>query len=124
MEKLMTLILALFVFAVIASCNFGRQHTTIVENDNNHYMKIEYAGRVHFKSDGSGIESISRGGYVKYRYNERTFEARNDGHGGVLYKLYDGSDQLPLDQNGRAFIADAVKNMMKKGHNPGYSASN
>ncbi len=121
MEKLLTFILALCVFAIVASCHMGKRHTTIVERDNDHYLKIEYAGSVHFKEDGSGIESISRGGYVKYRYNDRELEAENNGAGGVHYKLYDGNTELDLDQNGRMFIAEAVHDMMKKGHNPGYS---
>jgi len=121
MEKLLTLILVLCVIAIIASCGIGQRHTTIVENDNNHYKKIEYAGEVHFNDNGTAIASISHGGYVRYRYDDRKLEAESNGRGGVRYELYDDGHKVDLDENGKRFIAEAVKDMMKKGHNPGNS---
>jgi hypothetical protein len=105
---------------VVAACHIGKHHTTIVENSNNSYLKIEYAGMVYFNGDGTAIQDISPGGYVKYHYNDKKLEAKNNGHGGVKYELFDGDHQLNLDSNGKRFIADAVKMMMKKGHNPNW----
>lgn len=116
------LIIGLFIFSLaglFVSCHLGRRHTTIVENDNHNYMKIEYAGDIHFNDNGTAIASISRGGYVKYRYNEQKLEAKNNGMGGIRYELYDGDHKLSLDENGKRFIAEAVKKIIQKaGRNP------
>jgi hypothetical protein len=104
---------------IITSCNFMGKHTTIVETGNNYYLKIEYAGKVRFNDDGTGIGSISRGGYVRYWNNEKTLIAKNDGYGGVKYELDDNGEKLDPKTNGKALIAEAVRVMMKKGHKPG-----
>jgi hypothetical protein len=106
--------------ALLAACSFGRKHTTIVENSNYHHLRIEYSGRVAFNHEGTEISSISPDGYVEYQNDDRKLEAKNDGHGGVSYELYEGYTKLNLDDNGKKFIAEAVKIMKQKGHNPGY----
>jgi hypothetical protein len=118
MKKLRILLLIAVLGAAAASCNFGRGHTTIIENDNNNYLKIEYSGHVHFSDDGTAISSISRGGYVKYQYNNRKLEARNNGNNGVSYELYDNGEKLDPFHNGRPLIAEAVKMMIRKGYHP------
>jgi hypothetical protein len=105
--------------ALLAACSFGRKHTTIVENSNNHYLRIEYSGQVAFNDDGTAIRSISPDGYVEYQNNDKKLEAKNNGHGGISYELYDGYNKINMDDNGRKFIAEAVKVMKQKGHNPG-----
>jgi hypothetical protein len=106
--------------ALLAACGLGRKHTTIIENDNNHHLRIEYAGRVYFNREGTEISSISQDGYVEYQNNDKKLEAKNDGQGGISYELYEGYTKLTLDDNGKKFIAEAVKIMKQKGHNPGY----
>ena len=106
--------------ALLAACSFGRKHTTIIENSNNHYLRIEYSGRVAFNNEGTEISSISPDGYVEYQNNDKKLEAKNNGRGGISYELYEGYTKLNLDDDGRKFIAEAVKVMKQKGHNPGY----
>lgn len=118
MKKILVILLAVSLAGIITSCSFGRKHTTIVESDNNHYTKIEYSGDIHFKNDGTGIASISRGGYIKYQHNDLKLEAENNGAGGVKYALYDGSNEINAN-DGKALIAEAVMDMIKKaGQNP------
>lgn len=106
--------------ALLAACSFGRKHTTIIENSNNHYLRIEYSGHVSFNNEGTAIQSISPDGYVEYRNNDKKLDAKNNGHGGISYELYEGYTKVNLDDDGKKFIAEAVKVMKQKGHTPGY----
>ena len=106
--------------ALLAACGFGRRHTTIVENSNDHHLRIEYSGKVAFNNAGTEISNISPDGYVEYQNDDKKLEAKNDGQGGISYELYEGYTKLNLDDNGKKFIAEAVKVRKQKGHNPGY----
>lgn len=106
--------------ALLAACSFGRKHTTIVENSNDHHLRIEYSGHVYFNDEGTAISSISPDGYLEYQNDDKKLEARNNGYGGISYELYEGYTKVNLDDNGRKFIAEAVKVMKQKGHNPSY----
>jgi hypothetical protein len=112
--KLLLLIAALGVLTV--ACNFGRRRTTIVETGNNHYIKIESMGTVDFNTEKTAISYISPGGYLNYEYNDNKLKAVNDGHGGVHYELDADGEKLDPAGNGKAFIAEAVKVMIKKGY--------
>jgi hypothetical protein len=118
MKKLKIVLLIIALGALFTACRFGRRHTTIVENSNNNYMKIEYSGNIYFNHDGTAISSISPGGYVKYQHNDRKLEAKNNRNGGVTYELYDNGEKLSMNDEGKRFIAEAVQMMMKKGHTP------
>jgi len=102
--------------ALLAACSFGRKHTVIVENSDNHHLRIEYSGKVVFNDNGTAIRSISPDGYVEYQNDDKKLEAKNDGRGGVSYELYQGYIQLGMDERGHRFIAEAVKVMKQKGH--------
>jgi hypothetical protein len=118
MEKL-RIAITVMGMTILAACGFGRKHTTIVENSNNHHLRIEYAGQVAFNDAGTDIRSISPDGYVEYQNDDKKLNAKNNGHGGISYELYEGYNKVNLDDNGRRFIAEAVKIMVQKGHNPG-----
>lgn len=117
MEKSGIVILAAGII-LLAACTFGRRHTTIVENTDNHHLRIEYAGHIRFNDKGTDIERISPDGYVEYQKDNEKLEAKNDGHGGVSYELYDGYEKLALDERGRNFITEAVRIMDEKIHRP------
>ncbi len=112
------IVMVVIVMALLAACGFGKKHTTIVENTNNHHLRIEYSGRVTFNDAGTAIRSISRDGYVEYQNDDKKLNAKNDGKGGVSYELYDGYTKINLDDYGRKFIAEAVKVMKRKGYSP------
>jgi len=102
-----------------SACHFGKGHTTILETGNNYYLKIEYSGYVHFTNDGTAISSISPGGYVKYQFNNKKLEAKNNGMGGVSYELYNYGEKVDPYRDGKPLIAEAVRMMMRKGYRPG-----
>jgi len=99
---------------ITTACHFGR-HTTIVENGNGHNLRIESFGKVYFNRAGTEIAYVSRGGYLKYKNDNKELKAENDHHGGVKYELIANGQQLKPNSN-RAFIADAVKVMIAKGY--------
>lgn len=110
--------IAVIVMALLAACGFGRKHTTIVESTGSHHLRIEYAGRVSFNDEGTAINSISPDGYVEYQNDDKKLNAKNDGKGGISYELYDGYNKVNMDDEGRKFIAEAVKVMKQKGYPP------
>ncbi|MBS1532528.1 MAG: hypothetical protein JSU01_19650 [Bacteroidetes bacterium] len=114
MKNFRQIILIVLLGSAITACHFGR-HTTIIENGNGHYLRIESYGRVYFNRDGTGISYISHGGYLQYRNNDRELRAENDHHGGIKYELTEDGRQLNTDSN-RAFIAEAVRIMIAKGY--------
>lgn len=119
MKTIRLIVLGICMIGLFHACRFSQRHTTIVEKSNNNYLKIEYSGNVSFNIAGTEISHISPDGYVKYSFNDKKLEAENNRMGGVKYELYDSNEKLNLDDNGRRFIAEAVQNMIKKGHNPG-----
>lgn len=119
MKAIRIIILGIYIIFLFHACNFGHRHTTIVENGNGHDLRIEFSGNIAFNSDETAIAHISRGGYVKVRLNNKKMEAENDDHGGIKYELYDGDQKLDPNTDGKALIAEAVKQIVAKaGHDP------
>lgn len=117
MKKLHIIIAALGLITMATACRFGKRHTTIVENNNGLTVRIEYAGQTYFNAEGTAIKSISPNGYVKYSRDGKELVAESDGQGRITYELNDGGKRSMLDDDGRCFLAQAVKDMIKRGHN-------
>ena len=107
-------VLVAVVGIILTACHFGR-HTTIIENGNGHELRIESYGKVEFNPAGTEIAYVSRGGYLKYKNNDRELRAENDYHGGVKYELSEYGQKLNPNTH-RAFIAEAVRIMISKGY--------
>ena len=117
MKKSQIIIAVLGLIITVTACRFGKRHTTIMENGNGTTVKIEYLGQAYFNADGTAIKSISPNGYVKYTRDDKTLTAESDYNGKITYELNDGGKQTMLDENGKEFLAQAVKDMIKHGHN-------
>jgi hypothetical protein len=115
--KKLQLIAAMGLIALVAACGTGKRHTTIVENGNGTTVRIEYLGQTYFNAEGTAIKSISPNGYVKYTRDGKELIAESDYHGKITYELNDGGKQTMLDDGGKEFLAQAVKDMIKHGHN-------
>ena len=122
-------ILAVALSLIVVSCrirnginhlfgfNFHRHGTThIIENINNESTEIEYSGNFVFREDETGIKHMSPGSYLDYRSDDRRMMVELT-HGGskIGYELYDGSTRLPMNEEGRNFIAAAVRKMIAMG---------
>lgn len=116
MKKLQIMVAALGLITTVAACRFGKRHTTIMENGNGSTLKIEYVGQTYFNVAGTAIESISPNGYVKYSRNGKELMAESDRNGKITYELNDGDKRTVLDESDKAFLAQAIKDMIKHGH--------
>jgi hypothetical protein len=116
MKKLQIIVTVLGLVTTATACRFGKRHTTITENGNGSTVKIEYVGQTYFNAEGTAIKRISPNGYVKYSRNGKELTAESDAHGRITYELNDGDKRTMLDEEGKAFLAQAVKDMIKHGH--------
>ncbi|NHA05042.1 hypothetical protein G7092_14630 [Mucilaginibacter sp. HC2] len=115
--KKLQLIAAIGILLSVTACRFGKRHTTIMENGNGTTVKIEYVGQTFFTADGTGIQSISPNGYVKYSRDGKQLIAESDHYGKITYEVNDGGKQTMLNDGDKEFLAQAVKDMIKHGHN-------
>lgn len=115
--KKLQLITVIGIIIMTTACRFTKRHTSITENGNGSNLKIEYVGQTYFNAEGTAIKSISPNGYVKYTRDGKSIIAESDYKGRITYELNDGEKQSMLDENGKEFLAMAVKDMIKHGHN-------
>lgn len=116
MKTLHLIIVALCLIIAATACRTGKRHTVIEENGNGTSLKIEYLGQTNFNAEGTAIKSISPNGYVKYTRNDKQLTAESDDHSRITYEMNDAGKQTILDEAGREFLAQAVKDMIKHGH--------
>lgn len=90
------------------------RHVVISENGK---VYIEYYGRARFTTDARGIAQISRGGEVNYQRNGQTLNAREQD--GVIRYTFNlgGGNIMGVNDQTRGFLASAVQDMVKHGHN-------
>lgn len=116
MKKIQHFIVLAGLMLLATACHFGGRSTTIVENENGNTVKIVYHGQTYFTEDGKGIKSISPRGSVAFSKNNQDLVVEND-HGRIVYEINGGGKQTQLDEDGKAFLARAVSEMIKRGHN-------
>ena len=79
------------------------------------HEEIRWSGVIRLDSDETTIASITPGGYLKFRLNDKKMVAEGNLQGEISYELYDDGEKLALDSNGRKFIARAVKELIAAG---------
>lgn len=101
----------------LGACNRPGRHVVITSGNNYNLTKIEYYGRTVFNQEGTAILHISPNGSVEYRHNGRHLLAEGDDSGHITYRINGGARQNQLSTQEKVFLADAVKEMIKLGHN-------
>ncbi|HET6255763.1 MAG TPA: hypothetical protein VFE32_16930 [Puia sp.] len=91
------------------------QGTMITRSGDNYIQGIWWSGKVRFSDDERSIAEISPGGYLKFKENDTTLKAESDLQGEISYTLYNGHEELPLNDSGRRFIAAQVRKMIRFG---------
>ncbi|CAN5335382.1 hypothetical protein BH09BAC6_BH09BAC6_06220 [soil metagenome] len=114
--KKIALLSATLGLILLTSCHFGRRHTTIISNDGNEKIRIEYYGQFSFNNTRTAINNMLAGSYIKYERNDDRLEVFRNRYGQIVYKINNGDKKLALDSNDRLFVAEAVKEMIRKGH--------
>jgi hypothetical protein len=99
------------------ACKHTGRHVVIKSADNYNETRIEYYGRTIFNWEGTAILHISPNGSVEYRNNGQHLLAESDYAGHITYRINDGEKENQLSPQEKIFLADAVKDMIKHGHN-------
>jgi uncharacterized protein YjbI with pentapeptide repeats len=104
----------LSVLAFTVSCRY--RGNTIITSTNGETVEVHYNGEIQFNDSETAIQSISPNGFIKYRRNDREFEAQSNIHGQIEYKFYNDGKELSLDQQDRQrFLAIAIQDLISYG---------
>jgi len=93
----------------------GNNNGTMVIKGDNYDEEINWSGKTRLSDDEKSIAGITPGGYLKFRENDTTLKAESNLQGEISYTLYDGRENLPLNDSGRRFIAAALQKMIARG---------
>ena len=110
MKKLV--LTCLLAVALLASCH--NRHTSIVVADDDHYLKIEYAGTIIFNDDNTGIARISPGGYFKCKNNYDKLLAETNNKGQMVYEVNGEDPTVKLNSAGSILMKDAVREIARQ----------
>ncbi len=107
-------ILCMVFILFLTACQHSNQGpiTTIEVNSD---LKIVYAGILKLNDDQTDFKSISPNGYVHYKRNNKTVTVESSSEGKLDYQLFDGNRSLNLDESGKAFVAESIKDMLANG---------
>jgi hypothetical protein len=94
----------------------GLSESNMVIKSDNFYEEINYLGKFQLSDDESGFKSISPGGYFKFRLNDIKVKAESDMRGEIQYKIYDGKNDLPLNEQGKLIVSKAIHEMVYWGY--------
>jgi hypothetical protein len=94
--------------------NSGDEGSMTIKGDGL-YEQMKWSGKVELSEDETTIKSISPGGYLKYRHNDKKMIAESNSQNGISYEIFDGDNKLSLDSVGKKFIADAIQELISWG---------
>jgi hypothetical protein len=117
MKNLKITIAALGFITLAFACRMNTRHVIITDGDNSNSTRIEYSGRAYFNMEGTAITHITPHGFVKYKRDGQELLAKSDNHGDVIYSVNDNRGQKELSGGEKLFLARAVQDMIKHGHN-------
>jgi hypothetical protein len=112
-------------FLVLLSVYFRSVHGndnndgTMTISGDNYYEQIKWSGKVILSEDEKTIAGISPGGYLKFRENDRKLSAESNLQGEISYELYDGHENLILNDSGKRFVAVVLQKMIAFGFQSG-----
>jgi len=88
---------------------------TMTIKNGDYYEQIKWSGKVVLSEDENSITYIPPGGYLKFRENDARMIAESNLKGEIAYQLYDGYNNLPLNDSGKRFISACIKKMIAAG---------
>jgi hypothetical protein len=107
-----------FSWAGYARHNSSTSGNMLIKGDN-FIEEINWSGKVRLSDDEKSIADITPGGYLKFRENDQTFKAESNLQGEIAYTLYDGHENLTLNDSGRRFVAGVLQKMIARGFDAG-----
>jgi hypothetical protein len=94
----------------------GRGQGTMITRVGDKYIEgIWWSGKIRLSDDDRSIDEISPGGYLKFKENDTTMKAESDLQGKISYTLFNGYEELPLNDSGQRFIAAQIQKMIRFG---------
>jgi hypothetical protein len=112
--KYSSLSVFILTLALAVSCRY--RGNSIINSTNGETIEVHYDGEIHFNDSETAIQSISPYGFIKYRKNDREFEAQSNSHGQIDYKFYNDGRQVSLDEKDRQrFLAMAIQDLISYG---------
>jgi hypothetical protein len=88
--------------------------TMTIKSDNLD-VEMKWSGQVVLTDDGLAIASIRPGGYLKFKENDKKLTAKSNLQGEISYELYDGEQNLPLNDSGRRFLRGMLNDLVNLG---------
>jgi hypothetical protein len=88
---------------------------TISVGIGDYHEQTRWSGKIQLSEDESSIAVIPPGGYLKFRENDAEMIAESNLQGEISYTLYDGQENLPMNDSGRRFISASIKKMIAWG---------
>ncbi|HLA59340.1 MAG TPA: hypothetical protein VK622_11285 [Puia sp.] len=88
----------------------------MINKSDHYYEEINYSGKFELSEDESKFNSISPGGYFKFRRNDIKVKAESNLRGEIEYTIYDGKNNLPLNEQTKRFVSLAIKEMIYWGY--------
>jgi hypothetical protein len=111
----LALILLRLCYPALGLWHNGRGHGTMTMTSDNYVQEIKWSGKIRLSDDERSIAEISPGGYLKFRENDTTLKAESSLQGEISFTLFDGHEQLPLNDSGQQFIATQIQKMIRFG---------
>jgi hypothetical protein len=99
----------------IASYTISGKESRIYLVNDTMSLEIKYTGDIEFTDDEMAIKSISPKGYLQYKKGNSKLSAEGSIDSGLVIEIYDGQQRLALDDHGRKYMAEAVKEMIAQG---------
>ncbi len=95
----------------------GDNNGSISISNGDFHETIKWSGKIILSEDENSFASISPGGYIRLKQDDKKMLAESNLKGVIHYELYNGNEQLPLNDSGRNFISAAIKEMIAWGFN-------
>jgi hypothetical protein len=117
--KLTFFLIAFFLMLLgvyFSKAGFGHKgHGTMVVKSDNYIEEVSWDGKTRLSDDEKSIIEITPGGYLKFRENDTTLKAESNLQGEITYTLYNGRENLSLNDSGRRFVAVVLQKMIAMG---------
>jgi len=94
----------------------GVSESNMVIKSNNFYESINYSGKFQLSDDETSFKSISPGGYFNFRLNDIKIKAESNLRGDIEYRIQDGKNDIPMNDDGKLLVRQAVKEMIYWGY--------
>jgi len=93
----------------------GPKTVSITISEGNNYTQLKYSGKIVLTDDETGFQTISPGGFVKFRKNDQFMLAEGTLKGTIQYELSDNGNSLSFDKKGKQFVSGTIHEIIALG---------